>query len=148
MENENKRKRRNQAKQTPLEKANSQIKGAWIAAFISAGITLIFAVMSLWVDMPINIFAILDVVLIITLAILILTLKSRVAAVIILIYYALGQLTMIVNGQNGNIGLMIAFGFAYYQGIVGTFSYHRLKKEETGKMIFPADQERKNDNEF
>jgi len=136
-------KNRNRGKnvvKTPMEKAVSQTKGAAIAGFISAGITALFAFLSLGVDvMPINIGALFDVAIVLGLAVLILVLKSRTAAIIILIHYSLNQFFMIVNsGSVGNFFLIFVFVAAYFQGILGAFAYHRLKKNNMHGFAEPV----------
>jgi len=120
---------------TPMQQAELKIKTAYIAAFFSAVLTFVLAVASLFADFEgiINIFAIVDVIIVFILAVLLVTIKSRIAAVILLAYYLLNQISMIINNPQlggGNIGMMIVFTTAYFQGIRGTIAYHKLRKEE------------------
>jgi len=124
---------------TPMQKAMGQIKTAYIAAFISAVLTFVVAVASIWVDLisGLNIFAIIDVAFIFVLAVLLVTIKSRIAAVILLIYYLFSQISMRIGNPDigaGNIAMLLIFVWAYYQGIVGTFTYYRLRKAEKQEL--------------
>ena len=123
---------------TPMQKATDKIKTAYCAAFFSAVVTFIFAVSSLFTDFVdfIDIFSIADVALLFILAVLLVTIKSRIAAVILLVYYLLAQVSMLINGSHlgsPNTAMIVLFTYAYYQGIVGTFAYHKLRKEEKSK---------------
>jgi len=122
---------------TPMQSAMEKIRTAWIAAFISAAITLIFIVISLGGNtllIGIDAYAIIDFVLVVGLAVLLLTIKSRIAAVILLVHYLASQLILRIEnpgvGGIGSIFMVVAFIAAYSSGILGTFSYHKLKKQE------------------
>ena len=120
---------------TPMQKALGEIRMAYIAAFISAGITAVFAVISIWAEVMVglNIFAFIDVIFLIILAVLLITIKSRIAAVVLLTYYLFSQVSMRIGNPDmglGNIFMVLFFIYAYFQGIRGTFAYHRLRKQE------------------
>jgi len=126
------------SEKTPMKKAEDKIKTAYGAAFFSAVITFALAVASLFTDLEdfINIFSIVDVIFVFILAVLLVTIKSRIAAVILLVYYLFGQISMLINNPQvggANTPMLIFFTYAYYQGIVGTFAYHKLRKEEKNK---------------
>jgi len=119
---------------TPMQQAMSQIKTAYCAAFFSAVLTFIFAVISIWQEVfpGVNIFAIVDVAFVFILGVLLVAIKSRVAAVILLVYYIFSQVSMRIGNPEigfGNIAMMVAFVGAYFSGVIGTFKYHKLRKE-------------------
>jgi len=121
---------------TPMQKALGNIKVAYIAAFISAAITFIVAIASLWVELfvGLDIFALIDVVIIFFLAILLVTIKSRVASIILFVLHLFSQIVLHVNNPNLSVwNILQALGFLcfYLQGILGTFAYHKLRKQET-----------------
>ncbi|MCL2337579.1 MAG: hypothetical protein FWC60_09190 [Firmicutes bacterium] len=122
---------------TPIQEAMDRIKTAYIMAFISAALTLIMIILSILGVMPINginAFSFIDLVIIIVLAVLLVTLKSRVASIILLVYFLANQI--IIRLQNpgtirySSLFMTIMFTVAYIYGIWGTFSYHKLKKQE------------------
>jgi len=120
---------------TPMQQAMNQIKTAYGAAFFSAVLTFIFVIVSIWTEVfpGLNIFAIVDVALVFILGVLLVTIKSRVAAIILLVHYIFSQISMRIGNPElgaGNIAMVIVFVGAYFSGIIGTFNYHKLRKEE------------------
>lgn len=120
---------------TPLEQADIKIKYAATAAFISAIVTFIFAWLSLsgkplvfWIDQ----YALLDVAVLIVLGILMAVLRSRVAAIVLFIYF-LASKAMIYMADpksiTSSIYMTVIFFMAYFNGITGAFDYQRIKKE-------------------
>jgi len=130
---------------TPMEKAINQVRTAWILAFVSAGLTAIIAIFSaagMSLIESIDIFALIDVMLIIVLAVLIMTLKSRTAAIILLIYYLFSQISMRIADPSlmtSGLFMFIIFTAGYFNGILGTFSYHKLKKAEKDNVTSETD---------
>ena len=126
---------------TPMEIAQNQIKMAWILALVSAIFTSILAFSSLagmQLFDSIDMFAFIDVVLLIVLAVLIMTLKSRTAAIILFSYYILSQIIVRVLDPSlltSGIFMMIVFAAGYFNGILGTFSYHKLKMAEKDNVV-------------
>ena len=118
-----------------MEKANKAIKGAWIAAIISAGLTLIFAVTGLY---GLDLSALLIVIVMLGLAFGIYK-KNRACAVILFVFWisdtiwgfwefaAQGQ----VSGLIWSLVPRIIFAIFFFRGIRGTFAYHRIIKAET-----------------
>ena len=119
---------------TPLKSALDKIRGAWIAAFISAGITLVATIISIFsgpVLTIINPYAFVDVALIIVLAVLLIMFKSRIASSILFVYYISSQVLLrIHNPGAGGVVVALVFVLAYAGGVWGTFSYHKIKKQE------------------
>jgi len=119
---------------TPMEQAMSQIKAAYCAAFFSAVLTFIVAVVSIWHEVlpGMNVFAIIDVAFIFILGVLLVTIKSRIAAIVLLVYYIFSQVSMRIGNPEmgvGNVAMVIVFLGAYFGGIIGTFNYHKLRKK-------------------
>ena len=131
----------NDNSKTPLQNAMERIKAAYIAAFISAGITLVFAVLSAGgVDIVngINFYAIIDVVLLIFLAVLIMTIKSRSASIILFIYFLASKVFLFMENPESMVSswyISLIFLIAYFCGVLGTFSYHKIKKRESVEPI-------------
>ena len=126
---------------TPMQKAIVNVRTAYILAFITAGITLIAALLSLAgeeIVEGINIFALIDVALVLALAILLVTIKSRVAAIIMFVYFLLSKVIIFIDNPDtiaSSIFMAILFVVGYFYGILGTFSYHKLKKEDQDPVI-------------
>lgn len=61
-------------------------------------------------------------------------LRSRTAAVLLLVYYVLSQIMFIAEtGRVGGIVVSLVFVYFYYQGIIGAFAYTRLRRKEEPK---------------
>ena len=128
---------------TPMQKAMGQIKVAYIVAFISAAITLAVTIAAItggrMLVQGISVFTFIDVVFLIILAVLLITLKSRVAAVVLFLYYIASQIIMrIANPGLGFPAMAIVFAMAYFSGVLGTFSYHKIKKQEAAENTFDS----------
>jgi len=108
-----------------LKEAMKKIKWGYIAAFISASITLLFAIFG-------DMWLIIDVVFTVTLAVLLITIKSRIAAVVLFSHYSISQIMMRMGDPEyamSGIFLVPVFLYLYFNCILGTFSYHKIKKE-------------------
>ncbi len=106
-----------------LEKANNQIKAAWIAGTISGAITLL---LTFSLNIP-GLF--IDVFLTFGLSFGIYK-KSRVCAVIIFVYFIFSKLVLWESLKGNPIGLIVSIVFVYFfwQGVQGTFAYHKITK--------------------
>ena len=117
---------------TPMQNAVKNIRVAYIVAFISAAIT-VAAVLISYMDM----FAVFDAALIIVCALLLIILKSRTASIILLAHYVFSSVMIVIDNPfmdsawHSGILMRIAFAGAYLCGVLGTFSYHKLKKQES-----------------
>jgi len=112
--------------------ANQRIKTAWIMAVISGTVTLIFSVMALQGNTfggVISAWNFIDVVIAYGLAFGIFK-KSRVAAVIMLIYFIIGQVMIMAAMKRPPSFLAFIFVYGFFEGIRGTFAYHTLKKSQ------------------
>jgi len=119
---------------TPIQNALEMIKLAYIAAFISAAITMVFVIIS-FVSEPvivgIDAFALIDVAFIIVLAVLLMKLKSRVASIVLLVYYISGHILLRIENPGISSYLTVFFVIMFLFGIWGTFSYHNIKSQES-----------------
>ena len=109
-----------------MAKADAAIKNAWIAGIISGVITLIVTVvaMSGYSFMGFSALNLLDVALIFGLTFGIYR-KSRVCAVIMLIYFVGSKIYLWMDtGKLSGLPLALLFGYYFFQGMLGTFTYH------------------------
>jgi serine/threonine-protein kinase len=118
-----------------LPKINQAIRLAWIAGIFSGVLTLVvtLVVMSnpqVAQQTGFNAWNLIDVVLIFGLSFGIF-MKSRVCAVAMFAYFVVSKIIQIAGGFFNPAGIFvaIAFGYAYFEGIRGTFAYHRVMKE-------------------
>ncbi len=113
-----------------LKEAEAQIKFAWQAGIVSGTITLIFVLLSLaGYDFTglIDASALIDVCLIFGLSFGIYK-KSRIAAVLMLVYFAFNQAWIIITIKK-NPGLISwIFLILFLRGVQGTFTYRKLSK--------------------
>lgn len=110
--------------------ALKHIKNAWVAAIISGCLTLVFTLIAVAGAeiLQLNAWNFIDVGLIFGLAFGLYK-RSRACAVVLLVYFVLGKIMFIIEtGNISGIILSIVFAYFYYQGIVGTFAYHKLTK--------------------
>jgi len=110
---------------TPMQNAVRSIRAAWIAAFVQSALTIgaiAFAFAPTYL--------IVDVVAAIAMAVLLITIKSRIAAIALLALHVFGLIMSLLEGSVGNILVPIAFAIAYAGGVMGTFSYQKIKKQE------------------
>ncbi len=55
--------------------------------------------------------------------------KSRICAVLMFIYFIASKIILMVeSGAPNGIIMAIVFGYFYWQGISGTFAYHKITK--------------------
>jgi len=114
------------------DKVLKKIRTAWIACLVSAGMTLVMVAVviatgrsTLGLQGPIDL---VDVAFILGMAFGI-SRKSRVCAVLMLVYFAFSKYLIIrATGQVSGVWLGVVFLYFYAQGVVGTFEYHKLRK--------------------
>ncbi len=122
-----------------LEKANKTIKTAWVAAVVSGSVTLIVSAAagfgysvagaSMW--------NLIDVFFIFGMAYGIYR-KSRVCAVIMLVYWVASKVLIFMEpGSAGGIAIAVLFGYFFFEGIRGTFTYHKItgSGEKSGEQF-------------
>lgn len=106
-----------------------KIKSAWIAGLISGSITLVFALIAIsGTDVQgVDAWMILDAGLVFGLVFGIYK-KSRTCAVLLLAYFVVSKIiVMIEAGRPSGLIFSLIFGYYFWQGIAGTFAYHKLK---------------------
>jgi hypothetical protein len=107
-----------------------KIKSAWVAALISASVTLVITLIAMSGK---NLFGfsaweLIDVTLIFGLAFGIYK-KSRLCAVLMFIYFIASKIALMAQfGVSISIVVAIAFAYFFWQGISGTFAYHKVIK--------------------
>jgi serine/threonine-protein kinase len=119
------------------EEILKKIKQAWIASIFSATITLIAILISMAGTQILGYTALelVDVALIAGLGFGIYK-KSRTCAVIMLIYFVSSKiLIMIETGQPAGLVVGLLFAFFYWQGVSGTFSYHKFMERQTARNM-------------
>jgi hypothetical protein len=107
--------------------------GAYTAAIV-AGITALFAILSLFGVEITSIWALVDAGLFALIAFGIYKM-SRVAAVAGLLLYLWGQLSQLLDSGRTNWFLVFLFTLMFIGGIRGTFAYHKLKKQQPEPVI-------------
>ena len=109
-----------------------KIKHGWVAALFSAGVTLVVTLiaMSGTEILGFSAWELFDVALILGLAFGIYK-KSRTCAVLMLIYFIASKvLIMAETGKPTGIPMALVFAYFFWQGVSGTFAYHKLKKHQ------------------
>jgi hypothetical protein len=107
-----------------------KIRNAWIAALISAAVTLVVSLLALAGNHvgPFTGAELLDVVFILALAFGI-SRKSRVCAVVMFVYFVFSKYLLIrQTGQLNGLFMGVVFLYFYALGVAGTFEYHKLRK--------------------
>ena len=112
------------------------IRNAWIAGTISGVLTLLVTLISVaGVDIPgleFDLWNLFDVLLIFGLTFGI-SRKNRVCAVLMFVYFVASKVLMWQeSGSVSGLGMAALFGYFFFQGILGTFAYHR-KYDTTDK---------------
>ena len=116
------------------DKVLKKIRAAWIACLVSAAMTLVMIAVvmstgrsSIGLQGPIDL---VDVVFILGMAFGI-SRKSRICALLMLVYFAFSKYLIIrASGQVSGAWLGLVFLYFYAQGVVGTFEYHKLRKAQ------------------
>ena len=105
-----------------------KIRQAWIAALFTAGITVVVIVISIAGE-PILVYTaweFFDVALVLGLGFGIYK-KSRTCAVLMLVYFVASKiLIMVETGKPAGLFMGLLFAFFYWQGVSGTFAYHKF----------------------
>lgn len=117
-----------------LDTAKSTAKLGAVTAAIVAGVTALFAILSLFGVEFASIWALVDAGLFALIAFGIYKM-SRMAAVLGLLLYLWGQVSQILVTGRTNYILFLLFTLYLVHGIRGTFAYHKLKKEAPEPVI-------------
>ena len=108
-----------------------KIKAGWVAALISAAMTLAVTLIAMaGTDIAgFSAWQLIDVGLILGLAFGIYK-KSRTCAVIMLLYFAAGKIMAVMeSGKPTGIVMGLVFTIFFWKAVAGTFAYHAFKKE-------------------
>lgn len=112
-----------------------KIKGAWVAGCISGVMTLALTlfVMAGNAALGFSVWSLLDVVMIFGLAFGIYK-KSRICAVVMLLYFVVSKVVLMMESPAAS-GLLVSLVFLYYyaQGVAGTFAFHRFKARQAAE---------------
>lgn len=110
-------------------KADKAVKNAVIAALVSAGVTAVLSVFTIFTNvevLPVSPAFFVDIVVMLGLAFGVYK-KSRVCAVLLLLYYLIGQISVWLSlGNVSSLPMALVFCYFYVQGIRGTFAYHSM----------------------
>ena len=116
---------------SPAESAAKKIKNACIAGLISAGVTLVFVVVSLFGTSIASIdeWAFIDVAIVLGLTYGMYR-KSRTCAILLLAFFLLNKLIMWIEaGSPTGLPLALVFMWFFAQGVIGTFQHHKLVRQ-------------------
>lgn len=108
---------------------HKKIRNGWITAIVSGVLTLlaVVAAVTMGAGGMFNAWNLLDVVLIFFLAFWIHK-RSRVAATTMFFYFLVSKIIVIVEtGQASGALVALIFLYFYFQAMVGTFQYHKLR---------------------
>jgi serine/threonine-protein kinase len=108
-----------------------KIKNGWVAGLVSVVITTIFILISLAGTSiaGMSAWAPFDFALMSGLSYGVFK-KSRTCAVLLLAFFALNKALILVGaGSATSVGLALVFLWFFYQGVVGTFQFHRWKRD-------------------
>lgn len=111
------------------QKAEQAIKSAWVFGLISGTLTLIItlASMSGIINFGFDIFSLFDVLAVWGLTFGVYK-KSRVCAILLFTFFVISKIIMMIEtGKPGGVASIIIFGTVFFQGIRGTFYYHKNK---------------------
>ena len=117
------------------QKIKSQILTAVTWGYISAALTVIYAVM-------VNPLMLIDVVFGLTLTIILHVAKSRICAVMLTIYFIYSKIVQISEGgSKGGYFLAIVIIIAYGASVIGTFKYQKLWKQYKNGSYTPINMQ-------
>ena len=113
-----------------MDRALKDIRNAWIAAYASAAIIVVAVLMVQFGNVPLrgaDWGSLLEIAVLMALAFGV-YLKSRAAAVVLLLFFVLVQVLLRIDGSIGLSGIFVTLllGWLYAKGVTGTFTYHRL----------------------
>lgn len=126
-----------------IDRAEGKIKGAWMAGVASGSVTLVFTLVAMKRNVwGFTISNLGDVLLVFTLAFGI-YMRNRVCAILMLVYFLVAKvfiwmrLDLITDLPKGVwVGYLLftmLFCYFFFEGIRGTFAYHRLEREAESK---------------
>lgn len=114
-----------------------KIKNGWVAGIISGCVTLAVTLLAISGTSILNFSAweLIDVALIFGLTFGIYK-KSRTCAVLMLSYFIISKIIIMAEtGSPSGIALALVFLYYYFQGMIGTFQYHKLMRRPTASAL-------------
>jgi serine/threonine-protein kinase len=119
--------RKNDLSYSVPDEVLKKIKHAWTAGLISAALTLLVTLLAVFgvKMMGFDAWEFLDVAFILGLTYGIYR-KSRVCAVLMLVYFLISKIIIFAqSGKPNGIVMAVVFLYYYAQGVAGTFAYHK-----------------------
>lgn len=117
-----------------------KIKNAWVAGCISAAITLAVTLIAMSGNavLGFDAWSLLDVVFILAMTYGIFR-KSRVCAVVMLVYFIVSKIILMLEaGKPSGLLTALIFGYYYLQGVMGTLAFHQLRKRQAAEALAPG----------
>ena len=115
------------------EQIAGKIQNGWIAGLITAGGSMLFGLWQFFINqIPASFFGFVavDALFVAALSFGVYR-KSRVAAILLLVYYLLGRIGFYLEGGNlGGVFLQIIFLIFFYQAAQATLKWHRLERDQ------------------
>lgn len=106
---------------TDIEKANKAIRNAWIGGIIVGVAVFIFV-------LPADPFYLIDVFIIFGLTFGVYK-KNRASAVMLFLYFIISKIFMFIESGNlMSLPLALILSYLFFDGLRGTFSYHKITK--------------------
>ncbi len=121
------------------ETIEKHIKRAWIAAVVSASMTLLLVLLSIGgiqIIPGLDVWAIIDAAIIAGFAFGIYR-RSRVCAFLLLVYAVFNEVYMISDGNKPS-PLRIIFIYYYFRGFLAAIAYHKLNPRRPAPSLAPA----------
>ena len=126
------------------ERALKDIRNAWIAAYVSAGIIMVAVLLARFVGVPLHGAdwgSLLEITVLMALAFGV-YLKSRAASVTLLLFFIIIQMLLRVDGDIGVSGVFVILllGWLYAKGVKGAFAYHRIDSASEDSVDLPDEE--------
>jgi len=116
-----------------IEKANEAIKNAWLAGVFMGVIT---SVCALGRFLGLNLWSLIDAFIAFSLSFGIYK-KSRICSILLFSYFIFSRIMFSIDFKPQITGMnvlwILFFGYFLFQGIRGTFVYHKLNRAKTNK---------------
>jgi hypothetical protein len=116
------------------ERALRDIRNAWVAALVSAALTAAMVLLVVYLELPLlgfSLWSVISVVVLLAGAYGV-SQRSRTAAVLLLIYFVVGQVSLRLQYPEvgySSMFIVVIFAILYLRGAVAAFTYHRLDAE-------------------
>jgi len=110
-----------------------KIRNAWVAAVVSGCLTLVVILLAMagFNILGFSAWELIDVALVFGLAFGIYK-KNRICAVVMFVYFVASKIFMAIDGGGlRGVPMAIVFGYFFWQGVSGTFAYHKHRKSSS-----------------